>query len=547
MELLERYLTKIEYDDYADFKKNYKVIVPNSFDFSRDIVDEWARLEEDKLALIYVDDDDRELRFTFKDVSYLSKKIAGYLKSIGIKKGDKVLTLLRRHYSFWLIAVATARLGAVLVPVSTQMETKDLTYRVNASNAKAIIAVDDEFVKKQIAPLKERCPTLQTIAVVDKKTESEYLDFNLGFKDAEPLEEYSGARNNDDMIIFFTSGTTAYPKQTIHSYLYPLGHIITAKYLHQVENNGLHITQADSGWAKFGWGNIYGQWICGTAILGYDPKRFEPKKFTEILRRYRPTTLCLPPTMYRMLLRDGLQKEDVKGIKNFTSAGEALTKELNVTFKSISGKYIREGFGQSEGTPIFANWKYIDVKLSSMGKATPQSDVRLINQKGDVANAGEAGEVVLIEKEENIGILKGYVYDKKFIAPFVDGKYKTGDIAYLDKDGYAFYVGRNDDVIKCSGYRISPYEIEGVLNEHEAVKESAIIGMPDSIRGQIVCAVIVLKDGFNASEELTKSIQNFVKQNTAPYKYPRVVKYVEEIKKTTSGKIERKSLKNMIN
>ncbi len=542
MELLTKYLTKIDFENYDDFKKNYKVVVPANFDFARDVVDEWARLEPNKLALVYCNDKKEEKTFTFTDISVLSKKIATYLLRLGIKKGDKVIAILRRRYEFWLLSVALHRIGAVLVPVSTQMTQNDLIYRINASSAKLIVAVDDKFVLEQLRGIKDACSSLDKICIVGKNI-GEYEDFNEGYLNSLPCEQTFDNKNNDDMLIYFTSGTTSHPKLTVHNRLYPLGHIITAKYLHQVQNNGLHITQADSGWAKFGWGNMYGQWICGTAILCHDTIHFDSQEFLEVLRKYRPTTVCLPPTMYRILIRDGIRREDIEQVANFTSAGEPMTKELNQTFKRISGKYIREGFGQSEGTPLFANWKYIDVKLGSMGKPTPQSEIRIMNKKGEVCETGDSGEIIVLEKLGGIGLMKGYIYDKKFFSPYHKGKYHTGDIAYIDKDGYGHFEGRNDEVIKSSGYRVSPYELEDVLNMHPAINESAVIGVPDKIREKIVCAIVCLNDGYTPSEELTKEIQTFVKTNTAPYKYPRKIIYIDKLPRTTSGKIERKTIK----
>jgi acetyl-CoA synthetase len=333
----------------------------------------------------------------------------------------------------------------------------------------------------------------------------------------------------------------------IHNRRYPLGHIITAKYMQAVENNGLHITQADSGWAKFGWGNIYGQWICGCAILGYDPIRFDAYRFRKMLKKYKPTSMCVPPTMYRLMLTDGLESEDVQAIKHFSTAGEPLSGEINKEFFYLTGKYIFEGYGQSESTPFTCTFKYLDVKPSSMGRPSPLYDIRLLKSDGTFAKINEPGEVVIMDAKNCLGLLDHYVLNDQRINSLDDnGIYHTGDIAYMDNDGYFWYVSRNDDMIKSSGYRIGPFEIESVLNTHPAVTESAIIGLPDPIRGQIICAVIHLAEGYTPSYELTKELQNYVKVNTAPYKYPRAIIYAKELPKTTSGKIIRHDILKQI-
>ncbi|HOO22729.1 MAG TPA: AMP-binding protein [Clostridia bacterium] len=538
MKLIERYLERTEFTSYEDFLENYRLVIPESFDFARDVVDEWARMEPEKLALIYCNDENEERYFTFTEISLLSKKAASYFLSIGIKAGDRVITMLRRRWEYWVAAVALHRIGAVVVPVSIQMETKDIIYRANSCSAKAIIAVNDEFVISQMEAARHDCHTVKNIIIAGEKREG-YPYFDEEMEKSAPYEGFSDLKNEDDMIIYFTSGTTGYPKQAIHNRLYPIGHIITAKYLQQVEDNGLHITQADSGWAKFGWGNIYGQWLCGTAMLAYDPEKFRAKNFVNAIKKYKPVTVCVPPTIYRMMLRDGFTKEDMASVKVFVSAGESLTREVNQAFYDIVGKYIREGYGQSEGTPIFGNWKYIDLKLSSMGKISPLYDLKIIDKSGKECNTGETGEIVLIPKYEHIGLLKTYFYEGKEHNVLRNGIYHTGDEAYLDEDGYGWYLGRNDDIIKSSGYRIGPYEIESVLNTHPAVKESAIIGLPDEIRGQVVCAVVVLNNECGDRQAMIEELKEYVKTNTAPYKYPRVVKFTEELPKTTSGKLMR--------
>ena len=547
MELLENYLNKIEFDNYDDFKQNLKINIPENFDFARDIVDKWAELEPDKLALLYCNDFNEERRYTFTDISYLSKKAAQYFINLGIKKGDRVLTLLRRRAEYWIIAVALHRLGAVVVPASIQLTKKDILYRLKNAHVKALIAIDDSFVLKQIDGIKEDAEELKNVIIVSDRPQSIGHDFNTEYMKCAPYEGYSGLTNSDEFIIYFTSGTSGYPKMAVHSRKYPLGHIITAKYMQAVENNGLHITQADSGWAKFGWGNIYGQWICGSAILGYDPIRFDAYRFRKMLKKYKPTSMCVPPTMYRLILTDGLESEDVKDIKHFSTAGEPLSGEINKEFFYLTGKYIYEAFGQSESTPFTCTFKYLDVKPASMGRPSPLYDIRLLKSDGTFSKINEPGEVVILDAKNCLGLLDHYVLNDQKINSLDDnGIYHTGDIAYMDNDGYFWYVSRNDDMIKSSGYRIGPFEIESVLNTHPAVTESAIIGQPDPIRGQIICAVIHLAEGYTPSYELTKELQNYVKVNTAPYKYPRAIIYAKELPKTTSGKIIRHDILKQI-
>ncbi len=547
MELINYYLPRTEFDSYEDFVKNFRIDVPEGFDFARDIVDKWAELEPEKVAVVYCNDEGTEKIITFAEVSELSKRAATYFLSLGIKPGDRVLTLLRRRWEYWICAVALHRMGAVVVPASIQLTTKDIAYRVRVSGAKLLISIDDPFVMEQIKNLKESCPTLENIAVVSDKPQSEYLDFDREFIRCEKHESYSGHKNTDEMIIYFTSGTTGYPKMAIHNRTYPLGHIITARYMQRVQNNGLHLTQADSGWAKFGWGNIYGQWICGTAILGYDPVRFHTHNIMEVLEKYKPTSLCIPPTMYRFLMHDGLMKKHVESVKWFSTAGEPLSGEVNNKFYEISGHYIHEGFGQSEGTPITCGFEWLPIRPSSMGKPSPLYNVAIVRSDGTLCDRGEEGEIVMyVGKGGQVGLLSAYSVEGDTYCPFADGVYHTGDVAYEDEEGYYWYVGRNDDMIKSSGYRIGPFEIESVLNTHEAVKESAIIGCPDELRGQIICAVIVLTNGYEPSDELTKELQNYVKKLTAPYKYPRKIIYIDAIPKTTSGKIIRKDLRPLV-
>lgn len=546
MELLHNYLKQTTFSSYEDFCENFGLVVPEHFDFPRDIVDAWAEAEPEKLALLYCTDEGEERRFTFADISRLSRQAAAYFQSLGIGMGDRVLTLLRRRWEYWICAVALHRLGAAIVPASIQLTTKDIAYRIDESAASTLLAIDDEFVGAQIAPLKNICPTLQNIILVGDRpiTQAGCRDFHAECDRMAPKEDDEIFDNDNDFLIYFTSGTSGYPKMAIHNRTYPLAHIMTAKFMQCVQNNGLHLTQADSGWAKFGWGNIYGQWICGSAILGYDPIRFHPENMLKILEKCKPTSICIPPTMYRFLLHAGLERRHVASIAWFSTAGEALSGEVNRAFHDITGHYIHEGYGQSEGTPITCSFQWLDIRPSSMGKPSPLYHVGLYEKDGTPVARSEAGEVCMkVDGAGQVGLLTAYGYLGDLRCPIDEnGLYHTGDIAREDEDGYYWYVGRNDDMIKCSGYRIGPFEIESVLNTHEAVRESAIVGRRDEIRGQVVCAVVALKPGYEPSPALTKELQNYVKKNTAPYKYPRIIEYVQELPKTTSGKIIRHQL-----
>jgi len=545
MELLNKFLKKSDFESYEDFQANFRLDIPEDFDFARDVVDFWAENEPDKLALLYCNDDEEEIFFTFSDISLISKKTAAYFKSLGIGKGDRVLLLLRRRWEYWVSVVALHRIGAVAIPASIQLTTKDLAYRINATKAKAVIAINDNFVLEQLYYMKELCNSLKTVIMVGGNSGTrKYNDFDKEMPRFEPDHSYSGLSNSDEMIIYATSATSGFPKMVSHNRTYPLGHIMTARFMQRVQNNGLHLTQSDSGWAKFGWGNIYGQWICGSAILAYDPERFHANKLMSVMEKFQPTSLCIPPTMYRFLLRDGLEKRHVESVKWFATAGEPLSGEVNKEFFDITGHYIHEGYGQSEGTPIACTFEWVDIRPASMGKPSPLYDVQIVRPDMTPCDVNENGEVVIFVHDKTpVGLLSHYTYEGETVCPYADGIYHTGDVAYRDEEGYFWYVSRNDDMIKSSGYRIGPFEIESVLNTHRAIKESAIIGLPDPMRGQIICAVVVLNDGYEGDERLTKELQEYVKKNTAPYKYPRVIQYIDEMPKTTTGKIMRRALK----
>lgn len=557
--MLEKFLPRQEFDSYEDFKLNYKVRVPKDFNFGFDIVDAWAEEDPDKKALVWCDDDGHEKIFTFADVKRLSAKIANCFSGFGLKKGDAVLLILRRKWQYWMCAVALHKLGCVLIPGTLQLTTKDIVYRVNSADIKAIVAINDDFVKAQIRGAKPQCGGLQELFLIEKE-KGEDEDF-IGLEEAyasfsdvfvRPTGEKATVVD-DTMLVYFTSGTTGMPKMVQHNFAYPLGHIVTAKYWQQVEENKLHMSVSDSGWAKFGWGKIYGQWICGAVIFAYDMKKFVPANLLKMLEKYKVTTFCAPPTMFRFMLQEHPERYDLSSIKHCGVAGEPLNPEVFKQWLDLTGIELREGFGQSESSVMLANFQWFDVCPGSTGKPSPLYNIELLDKNGKLCTEGDEGRIVVsgVRKYSPPGLFVGYYKNEELTnKAFQNGDYDTGDMAWRDNNGYYWFIGRNDDVIKCSGYRIGPFEVESALLEHESVVECAITAVPDPIRGQVVKATVVLKKGYVPSEDLVKELQNHVKRVTAPYKYPRIVEFVDELPKTLGGKIKRahireNDLKNM--
>ena len=537
--LLSKLLTRTHFDSYADFKKNYELHVPEHFNFARDVVDAWAEADPEKRALVWLNDRGERRTFTFREISDLSKQAANFLSSLGLKKGDRILTLLKRNWQYWVTAVACHRMGVVIIPASVQLATKDIVYRVNAAGIRAIIATDDEWSQAQVEAAKPQCPDLEFLLLA-RGGKDGWIDYDQGIAQAKPEFTMPHIDNSDVMVCYFTSGTTGMPKLVVHDQTYPLGHIVTAKFWQRVEDGGLHLNVSDSGWAKFGWGCIYGQWISGSAVLGYDMDKFSARHLIDVVRNERPTTFCVPPTMYRFMVKEGITREDFQSVRSCGTAGEALAAETSREFQRITGLVIHEGFGQSEGTVLIGNFPWFDPCPGALGKPSPLYDIAIVDENGAECPVGQEGEIVVRNLHESVppGLTRGYWVDGKVQRNY-DDVYHTGDVAWADENGFYWYVGRNDDVIKCSGYRIGPFEIESVLLTHPAVHEVAITAAPDPIRGQVVCASIVLSEGFAGTPELTKELQTYVKRLTAPYKYPRVVRYVEELPKTVSGKISR--------
>ncbi len=548
--LLDRFLPRIEFASYEDFKENYRVNVPENFNFGFDIVDEWAKQDEQKKALIWCNDHGEEKTFTFSDISRLSNQTANYFRAIGIRKGDVVMLILRRRWEYWICAVALHKLGAVLIPGTLQLTKKDIVYRANAAKAKAIICIHDDFVIRQTEMSLPDIPTIQHHIVVGEKQEGwEFFEEEIA-KYPDIFARPTGAEANkssDVMLVYFTSGTTGMPKMVQHSFAHPLGHIVTAKYWHQVQENKLHMSVTDSGWAKFGWGKIYGQWICGAVVFAYDMDKFIPAKLLEKMSQYKLTTFCAPPTMYRFMLLEDVASYDLSSIQHWTTAGEPLNPEVNAKWFRFTGHNIYQGFGQTEGTVLLADFQWDDIKVGSTGKPSPLYDIKLLDNDGKEVGTGEEGSICIMDVKHHppTGLFTGYYLHPEMTEERLLGKYyDTCDMAWRDSEGYYWFVGRNDDVIKCSGYRIGPFEVESALLEHDAVVECAITGVPDPVRGQVVKATIVLKKNYQPSEELIKELQNHVKKSTAPYKYPRVIEFVDELPKTISGKIKRAQIRH---
>ena len=524
--------------------KNIEFINEENFNFAFDIVDAIAEKSPEKLAMLHVSNNKEERRFTFDDMRKYSAKTANYFKSLGIKKGDRVMLVLKRQYQFWFSILALHKIGAIVIPATNLLVEHDFDYRFKAAGVKAIVCTADGDVAHQAELGAGNCNFDILKIMVGGKREG-WLDFN------EDIEKYSDefprpegdeySCGSDPNLMFFTSGTTGYPKIATHNHKYGLGHFVTAKYWHNVNPDGLHFTISDTGWGKALWGKLYGQWMCEGAVFTYDFERFHADDILPMFKKYNITTFCAPPTMYRFFIKEDLDSYDLSSLEYATVAGEALNPEVFQQFYKHTGIKLMEGFGQTETTLTIGNFVGMTPRPGSMGRPSPQYDVRIVLPDGTEAKDGETGEIVIMtDKKKPCGLFIGYYNDdERTNEAWHDGVYHTGDTAWRDEDGYFWYVGRTDDVIKSSGYRIGPFEIESVIMELPYVLECAVTAAPDPVRGQVVKATIVLTKGTEKSEELKKEVQNYVKTHTAPYKYPRIVEFVDELPKTISGKIRR--------
>ncbi len=548
--ILKKYCPRIEFDSYEDFYENFRINVPEDFNFGYDVVDEWAAVEPDKKALVWCNDAGEERVFTFTELSLISNRIANAFKNKGIGKGDVVMCILRRRWEYWAIATALCKIGATVIPASLQLTKKDIIYRANGAQVKMIVCVNDAYVLDQVEQALPESPSIENHLIVAGEREG-WLSFDKLIENESEAwcrpEGDEATCSKDIMLIYFTSGTTGNAKAVCHNFAHPLGHILTAKYWQQVQEDKLHMSVTDSGWAKFGWGKIYGQWICGATIFAYDMDKFVPTKLLQKIQDYKLTTFCAPPTMYRFMLQEDVAAYDLSSVQNFATAGEPLNAEVTLAWERLTNKKIREGFGQTEGPVLLATFPWVDPRPGSMGKPSPLLNIKLLDESGTEVEDGEEGAICVTGLKESYppGLFVGYYQDEERTKEAVGGSYyNLHDMAWRDSDGYCFFVGRNDDVIKCSGYRIGPFEVESALIEHPAVVECAVTAAPDPVRGKVVKATIVLAKGYEPSPALVKELQTHVKKTTAPYKYPRIVEFVDELPKTIGGKIKRKLIRN---
>jgi len=548
--LLNRYLPRVDFYSYEDFFEHYQVNVPDDFNFGFDVVDAWAEQEPEKKSLVWCDDRFERKDFSFTDAKALSNKAANLFLKMGVRKGDVVMLILKQRPEIWWCMTALCKIGAVCIPATYQLKPKDIEYRCNAAGVKMIVTVGDESILSGIAQARPACQTLETVGIVDGACSNEFFDFCAEMERASDVfARPAGAlatKSTDTMLIYFSSGTTGMPKMALHDFTLPLGHIVTAKYWQHAQDNKIHMTQTDSGWAKFAWGKIYGQWLCGSAIGAYDTDKFVPELMLNALQLIRPSTFCAPATIYRYLIKEDLSGADFSFIEHASMAGEPLNPEVYYQIEAKTGLRLHEGFGQTETSVLLANFGWFPIKPGSMGKPAPLYGLKLINEQGQACGDGVTGSICITgtDQKHPTGLFREYYKDAEVTrACWSDGIYNTGDIAWRDADGYYWFVGRGDDVIKCSGYRIGPFEVESALLEHPSILECAVTAAPDPMRGQVVKATIVLAKGFAPSEQLTKELQNHVKKVTAPYKYPRIVEYVYELPKTVSGKIRRTEIR----
>ena len=537
----EQYLTELKNDQ--GIISGFELSVPDDFNFAYDVVDRIAEREPGRRAMFWCNEAGREMTITFGDFKERSDACASYFRSLGIGKGHRVMLILKRHYQFWYAILALHKLGAVAIPATNQLQVKDIVYRLQAADISAVVCTPDgsiaEFVDQAVAEFGR-----PVTRVMVRESRGDWLFFEDGLKAAEPFVRPTGseaAAGSDLMLLYFTSGTTGMPKMVAHDYTYPIGHIPTARYWHKVDPKGLHLTVAETGWAKSAWGKLYGQWLMEAGIYVYDYDRFSPAMLLQKIEKDKIKTFCAPPTIYRFLIKEDLSRYDLSSLQHCTIAGEALNPEVYEQFLKATGLELKEGYGQTEMTLAVVTNYWMKTKPGSMGRPSPVYNIVLLDDRDQPVKSGQSGEICIYVHDKKIpGMFSGYHKDPALTeSVWHDGIYHTGDLAWQDEDGYLWFVGRADDIIKSSGYRIGPFEVESVLMEHPAVLECAITGVPDPDRGQLVKATVVLARGYNASDDLRNELQEYVKTHTAPYKYPRILEFVTELPKTISGKIRR--------
>ena len=554
--MIERFLTQTTFSSEDDFKKNLHFKVPENFNFAYDVMDAWAAEEPDKVALLWTSERGEEVKTTYKEFKEQTDRTAAYLQTLGIGHGDKVMLILKRHYQWWLSMMALCKLGAIAIPATHMLTAKDIAYRNNRASVKAIICANDEYVTTQIRKAMPESPTVKTPIAVNSMAQVATHPIPEGFHDwhsewpkAPQFRRPDFVNDNDDtMLMYFTSGTSGEPKMVAHDFLYALGHLTTGVYWHNLNEKSIHLTVADTGWGKAVWGKLYGQWFAGATVFVFDHEKFTAEKIMRVMEKYHITSFCAPPTIYRFMIQEDFSKYDLSALKYCTTAGEALEPAVYNKFYELTGIRMMEGFGQTETTMTLGTFPWIKPKPGSMGKPNPQYNIKLLKPDGTPCEDGEKGEICIDTTEgKPIGLFKCYYRDEELTKKaWHDGLYHTGDLAWRDEDGYYWFVGRADDVIKSSGYRIGPFEVESALMTHPAVVECAVTGVPDKVRGMLVKATVVLAREYKdrAGDELVKELQNHVKHETAPYKYPRVIEFVDELPKTISGKIRRVEIRN---
>lgn len=556
--MIERFLTQTKFTSEDDYAKHLHFIVPENFNFAYDVMDAWAEEKPDKVALLWTSERGEEVSTTYREFKEQTDRTAAYFMQLGIKHGDKVMLILKRHYQWWLSMMALCKVGAIAIPATHMLTVHDIVYRNQSASVKYIICANDEYITEQIAKAMPDSPTVKALVAVnalselDKPIPEGFHDWRKEWEEAPAFVRPDNVNTNEDtMLMYFTSGTSGEPKMVAHDFLYALGHLTTGVYWHNLHANSLHLTVADTGWGKAVWGKLYGQWFAGATVFVYDHEKFTAEKIMRQMEKYHITSFCAPPTIYRFMIREDFSKYDLSSLEWCTTAGEAMNPSVANRFKELTGVTIYEGFGQTETTMTLGTFPWVKPKPGSMGKPNPQYDVQLLRQDGTECEDGEKGEICIrIGDKKPLGLFKGYYRDEERTKEtWHDGIYHTGDMAWRDEEGYYWFVGRTDDVIKSSGYRIGPFEVENALMTHPAVVECAITGVPDPIRGMIVKATVVLAPEYKAKagDELIKELQNHVKHETAPYKYPRLIEFVNELPKTISGKIRRVEIREKDN
>lgn len=542
--MIERFLTQTRFTSEEDYRKNLHFNIPENFNFAYDVMDVWAEEQPDKVALIWTNDEGEEKIFTFADIKRESDQAAAYFASLGIGHGDMVMIILKRRYEWWLTMLALHKLGAIAIPATHMLTKHDIVYRNNRASVRAIVCVGEDYVLTQVSEAMSESPTVHTLISVGPKVPDGFHDWHKEWQNAPAFVRPNHVNTNDDtMLMYFTSGTSGEPKMVAHDFLYALGHLTTGVFWHNLSEDSIHLTVADTGWGKAVWGKFYGQWFAGAAVFVFDHEKFTAEKLLRKIEQYHITSFCAPPTVYRFMIREDFSQYDLSSLRYCCTAGEALNAAVYDKFYELTGIRLMEGFGQTETCMTLGTMPWMTPKPGSMGKPNAQYDIDLLKPDGTPCEDGEKGQIVVrVGDVKPLGLFKGYYRDDKLTRQaWHDGIYYTGDMAWRDEDGYYWFVGRIDDVIKSSGYRIGPFEVESALMTHPAVVECAITGVPDDIRGMVVKATVVLGKEWKdkAGDELVKELQNHVKHETAPYKYPRIIEFVDELPKTISGKIRR--------